>query len=183
MWKGSKLCQTILGLVSKLLHPLSVLLTIVLSWVLYHVAVCAIHIAPNSILWGFVKADVKQAEQQESALGLSMSWVMSGRACWNQFAYLRHIREKVMFDPRAWSWLIWKPIDATEVGIYCGPTEYIRGLCYKLRMRIGAKVDEPTNVFADNKSVLCNARAMASTLKKKQYALAYHFVQGGVARD
>ena len=24
-------------------------------------------------LWGFVKADVKQAEQQESALGLSMS--------------------------------------------------------------------------------------------------------------
>ena len=105
MWKGSKLCQTILGLVSKLLHPLSVLLTIVLSWVLYHVAVCAIHIAPNSILWGFVfvKADVKQAEQQESALGLSMSWVMSGRACWNQFAYLRHIREKVMFDPRAWS--------------------------------------------------------------------------------
>ena len=53
MWKGSKLCQTILGLVSKLLHPLSVLLTIVLSWVLYHVAVCAIHIASNSILWGF----------------------------------------------------------------------------------------------------------------------------------
>ena len=48
---------------------------------------------------------------------------------------------------------------------------------------VGAKVDEPTNVFADNKSVLCNARAMASTLKKKQYALAYHFVQGGVARD
>jgi len=41
-------------------------------------------------------------------------------------------------------------------------------------MRIGAKVDEPTNVFADNKIVLCNARAMASTLKKKQYALAYH---------
>jgi hypothetical protein len=41
-----------------------------------------------------VKADVKQAEQQESALGLSMSWVMSGRACWNQFAYLRHIRER-----------------------------------------------------------------------------------------
>jgi len=98
MWKVSKLCQTILGLVSKLLHPLSVLLTIVLSWVLYHVAVCAIHIAPNSILWGFVfvKADVKQAEQQESALalGLSMSWVMSGPACWNQFAYLRHIRER-----------------------------------------------------------------------------------------
>jgi len=27
----------------------------------------------NSILWRFVKADVKQAEQQESALGLSMS--------------------------------------------------------------------------------------------------------------
>ena len=134
-------------------------------------------------LLGICESWCEASRAEESALGQSMSWVMSGRACWNQFAYLRHIREKVMFDPRAWSWLIWKPIDATEVGIYCGPTEYIRGLFYKLRMRMGAKVDEPTNVFADNKSVLCNARAMASTLKKKQYALAYHFVQGGVARD
>ena len=77
MWKGSKLCQTILGLVSKLLHPLSELLTIVLSWVLYHVAVCAIHIAPNSIFWGFVKADVKQAEQRSLRLDSPCheSWV------------------------------------------------------------------------------------------------------------
>lgn len=56
MWQGSKLCQTILGLVSKLLHLLSVLLTIILSWVLYHVAVRAIHIAPNSILLGICES-------------------------------------------------------------------------------------------------------------------------------
>ena len=66
-----------------------------------------------------------------------------------------------------------------KLGFISGPTEYIRAAdedgC--------PGSDEPTNVFADNKSVLCNARAMASTLKKKLYALAYHFVQGGVARD
>ncbi len=60
--------------------------------------------------------------------------------------------------------------------------EYIRGLRYKLRM-MGIPVDEPTFVFGDNQSVLCNTTAPASTLKKKQYALAYHFVREGVARD
>ena len=60
---------------------------------------------------------------------------------------------------------------------------HIRGLCNKLRLNMGVKVDEPALVFGDNKSVLCNARAPASTLKKKQYALAYHFVEGGVARE
>ena len=70
-----------------------------------------------------------------------------------------------------------------KLGFISGPTEYIQGLCNKLRLNMGVKVDEPALVFGDNKSVLCNARAPASTLKKKQYALAYHFVQGGVARD
>jgi hypothetical protein len=60
--------------------------------------------------------------------------------------------------------------------------EYIRGLRYKLRM-MGIPVDEPAFVFGDNQSVLCNTTAPASTLKKKQYALAYHFVREGVARD
>jgi hypothetical protein len=48
---------------------------------------------------------------------------------------------------------------------------------------MGIPVDEPAFVFVDNKSVLCNTTAPASTLKKKQYALAYHFVREGVARD
>ena len=61
-------------------------------------------------------------------------------------------------------------------------TEYIQGLRYKLRM-MGIKVDEPAFVFGDNKSVLCNTTAPASTLKKKSNAIAYHFVQKGVARD
>ena len=70
-----------------------------------------------------------------------------------------------------------------KLGFISSPTKYIQGLCYKLRLNMGVKVDEPALVFGDNESVLCNARAPASTLKKKQYALAYHFVQGGVARD
>ena len=61
-------------------------------------------------------------------------------------------------------------------------TEYVRGLRYKLRM-MGIKVDEPVFVFGDNQSVLCNTTALASTLKKKSNAIAYHFVREGVARD
>jgi len=61
-------------------------------------------------------------------------------------------------------------------------TEYVRGLCYKLRM-MGIKADEPAFVFGDNKSVLCNTTAPESTLKKKSNAIAYHFVREGVARD
>ena len=56
------------------------------------------------------------------------------------------------------------------------PTKYIQGLCYKLRMRMGVKFDEPALEFGDNKSVLvCNARAPASTLNKFN-AIMYHFV-------
>jgi hypothetical protein len=61
-------------------------------------------------------------------------------------------------------------------------TEYVRGLRYKLRM-MGIKVDEPTFVFGDNKSVLCNTTSPKSTLKKKSNAIAYHFVREGVARN
>ena len=60
--------------------------------------------------------------------------------------------------------------------------EYVRGLRYKLRM-MGIKVDEPTFIFGDNKSVLYNTTSPGSTLKKKSNAIAYHFVREGVARD
>ena len=60
--------------------------------------------------------------------------------------------------------------------------EYFRGLRYKLRM-MGIKVDEPTFIFGDNNSVLFNTTIPGLTLKKKSNAIAYHFVQEGVARD
>jgi hypothetical protein len=60
--------------------------------------------------------------------------------------------------------------------------EYVRGLRYKLRM-MGIKVNEPTFIFGDNKSVLYNTTSPGSTLKKKLDAIAYHFVREGVAQD
>jgi hypothetical protein len=48
---------------------------------------------------------------------------------------------------------------------------------------MGIKVDEPTFVFGDNKSVSCNTTAPASTLKRKSNAIAYHFVRESVVRD
>ena len=47
---------------------------------------------------------------------------------------------------------------------------------------MGAKFDEPALVFGDNKSVLRNARALASMLNKFN-AIVYHFVSEVVARD
>ena len=48
---------------------------------------------------------------------------------------------------------------------------------------MGITVDEPVFVFGDNQSVLANATAPSSTLKKKSNAIAYHFVHEGCARD
>ena len=60
-------------------------------------------------------------------------------------------------------------------------TEYIRGLRYKLRM-MGIPVNDPTYVYADNKSVLYNSTLPESTLKKKSNSIAYHYVREGVAK-
>ena len=57
-------------------------------------------------------------------------------------------------------------------------TQYILGLCYKLRM-MGIPCDEPAYVYGDNQSVLCNTMP-TSTLKKSK-AVAYHFVRKGCA--
>jgi hypothetical protein len=48
---------------------------------------------------------------------------------------------------------------------------------------MGIKINEPAFVFGDNKSVLCNKTAPASTLKKKSNTIAYRFVREGDARD
>ncbi len=61
-------------------------------------------------------------------------------------------------------------------------TEYVRRLCFKLRM-MGIPVEEPAFVFGNNQSVLANTTTPASTLKKKSNAIAYHFVREGCALD
>ena len=60
--------------------------------------------------------------------------------------------------------------------------EYTRGLRYKLK-NFGILVTEPSFVYGDNQSVLCNMTAPQSTLKKNSNAIALHFVKEGYARD
>ena len=55
-------------------------------------------------------------------------------------------------------------------------TEYIRGICYMLRV-MGLPCDEPTYVYGDNKSILSNTSAPAFQLKKNSNSIAYHFVR------
>ena len=59
--------------------------------------------------------------------------------------------------------------------------EYVRGLRYKLRM-MGIPVEGSAYIYGDNQSVLCNTTNPDSTLKKKNHAIAFHFVREGVAR-
>ena len=60
--------------------------------------------------------------------------------------------------------------------------EYVWGLQYKLRM-MGIPVIGWSFLYGDNQSVLCNTCIPDSNLKKKNHAIAYHFVQEGVARE
>ena len=60
--------------------------------------------------------------------------------------------------------------------------EYLRGLCYKLRM-MGIPCNGPAYIFGDNQSVLANTTIPDSTLKKKSQSIAYHFVREGVAQN
>ena len=53
--------------------------------------------------------------------------------------------------------------------------EYIRGLCYKLRM-MGIPCDFPAFVYGDNHSVLVNSSCPDSFLRKKSSHVAYSFV-------
>ena len=89
MWEGRKSCQTILGLVSKLLHPLSVLLTIVLLWVLVPCSCwCVLDCTKIHLIGNLLK----------------LTWSKQCRgvcACTVHVTYLRHIREEEMFDLKA----------------------------------------------------------------------------------
>ena len=61
-------------------------------------------------------------------------------------------------------------------------TEYLCGLRYKLRM-FGIPVYKLAFIYGDNQSVLINASAPESTLKKKSQLVTYHFVREGSAAD
>jgi len=55
-------------------------------------------------------------------------------------------------------------------------TELIEALQYKLRM-FGVPVEDPTNVYCDNKSVVINASIPTSVLSKRHNAICYHRVR------
>jgi len=55
-------------------------------------------------------------------------------------------------------------------------TELIEALRYKLRM-FGVPVEDPTNVYCDNKSVVTNASVPTSVLSKRHNAICYHRVR------
>ena len=58
----------------------------------------------------------------------------------------------------------------------------MRGLRYKLRM-FGIYVDEPVFIYGYNQSVLVNASAPESILKKKSQSTAFHIIREGCATD
>jgi hypothetical protein len=66
---------------------------------------------------------------------------------------------------------------ATRIAI-----ELVIALCYKLCM-FGVPVEEATNLFVDNQSVVLNAATPTSVLMKKHNAIAYHKVREAVAAN
>ena len=58
--------------------------------------------------------------------------------------------------------------------------EMLEALRYKLRM-LGIPIDGHANVFSDNNSVVMNATAPTSPLKKKHNPIAYHRVREAIA--
>ena len=60
--------------------------------------------------------------------------------------------------------------------------EYIRGLCFRLRM-MGIPCEDPAFVYGYNKSMLCNTTIPNSTLNKKSNSIAFHFVRERSAMD
>jgi len=54
--------------------------------------------------------------------------------------------------------------------------EMTEGLRYKLKM-MGVPIDGPSNIMADNMSVVTNSSVPESVLKKKSNSIAYHYVR------
>ena len=60
-------------------------------------------------------------------------------------------------------------------------TELLKALRYKLRMMGIPLSEEPSVVWVDNNSVVCNTSVPESTLKKKHVAICYHLVREAAA--
>ena len=60
--------------------------------------------------------------------------------------------------------------------------ELSEGLRYKLRM-MGVPIEGPTQVKADNMSVINNTSRPESQLKKKSNSIAYHYVRERAAME
>ena len=58
--------------------------------------------------------------------------------------------------------------------------EEVVSLRYKLRM-FGVPVEDPTDIFCDNNSVVMNSSNVESKLNKKNNSLAYHYTRWSVA--
>ena len=59
--------------------------------------------------------------------------------------------------------------------------EMLKGMTYKLRM-FGIKImDNETNIFGDNNSVILNSSVRESRLNKKHHSRNYNYVQEAVA--
>ena len=59
-------------------------------------------------------------------------------------------------------------------------TELISSLCYKLRM-FGIPVNEPANVFCNNKAIYTNSVFAEYQLKRKHQLIYHHLVREAVA--
>ena len=61
-------------------------------------------------------------------------------------------------------------------------TEYLRGICYKIRM-FGIPVDEPAFVHGENQSVLLNTTLPQYMLNKKLQSISFNLVREVCAWD
>ena len=58
--------------------------------------------------------------------------------------------------------------------------EYLRRLCYKLRM-MGVGISGPSYIYGDNMLVIHNTQRQESMLKKKSNSICYHDIRESVA--
>lgn len=60
--------------------------------------------------------------------------------------------------------------------------EMVVGLRWKLRM-LGVPIDGPSHIRCDNQSVVTNASVPESQLRKKNNAIAFHYVRENAAAE
>ncbi len=87
-------------------------------------------------------------------------------------------------SPISWFSEAQNTVDSSTFGsefiVLCICVEMIEALRYKLCI-LGIPIEEPANVFCDNKSVVTNSTVPTSTLKKKHNSITCHRVREAVA--